>query len=148
MPFFAVSWQNSEAIGSVPVVFGSLLLRLPHIQASWGWTKEPFCRCAISGFFFQFWRTSTNLGLVELSFQAFDLYLNYLERERERYCTRKNPTKVACDCNVGGVRMASISILPRSKLSMLRASFSQPRPFVANANFCHCSKATKTTFQT
>lgn len=69
-------------------------------------------------------------------------------RERERYCTRKNPTKVACDCNVGGVRMASISILPRSKLSMLRASFSQPRPFVANANFCHCSKATKTTFQT
>lgn len=26
--------RDSEAIGSVPVVFGSLLLRLPHIQAS------------------------------------------------------------------------------------------------------------------
>lgn len=119
----------------------------------WGWTEDNkgsfLSLCDFRSFFQQFWKTSTNL-LVEHSLQAFHLYLNNLEKERERD-TRTNPTKVARDCNVGGVRMASISILPMSKLSMLRASFSQPLPFLwlmLHANFCHCSKATKTTFQT
>lgn len=118
----------------------------------WGWTKDPFCRCAISGVFSNsFERLQPTLAWLNTLFKLFiSTWTIWRKRERERD-TRKIATKVAHDCNVGGVRMASISMLPMSKLSMPRASFSQPLPFLwlmLHANFCHCSEATKTTFQT
>lgn len=126
----AVSWETLRlsvlCLLSLAVCFFGY-----RIYKHLGLKKGSFLSlCDFRSFFQQFWKTSTNLGLVEHSLRAFHLCLNNLEKETEREGdTRKNATKVAHDCNVGGVRMASISILSMSKLSMPRASFSQPLPF-------------------
>ena len=136
----AVSWETLRlsvlCLLSLAVCFFGY-----RIYKHLGLNKGSFLSlCDFRSCFQQFWMTSTNLGLVAHSLQAFHLCLNNLEKETEREGdTRKNATKVARDCNVGGVRMASIPILPMSKLSMLRASFSQPLPFLwpmLHANFC------------